>query len=180
MIVWTLLFNLDVWAHMVEFCCYNYILYMLYKWCNIIIWKYFFNGRKVFTAGSRYEPALMGAHHQRLAHASPPWWTPSWPRYHYRLKSNGTQNRWWCTFRTGGDRGGCSSDAWHDRHAPTPSSILLHPQTCHGSFPRSQFNQLPWSYETWGIWLCKPINRAVLVHHRINNHLAGVYPNIAC
>ena len=117
-IVWTLLFNLDVWAHMVEFCCYNYILYMLYKWCNIIIWKYFFWWEKSLhrrfvsstggvdvsiTNGSRYEPAVMGAHHQRF------WNRRWWPRYHQRLKSNGTQNRWWCTFRTGGDRGGCSS-----------------------------------------------------------------------
>ena len=107
-----------------EFCCYNYILYMLYKWCNIIKLKYFFDGKKVFTNGSRYEPAVMGAHHQRLAHASPPVYEPAvmnplhhrwfwnrrwWPRYQHRLKSNGTQNRWWCTFRTGGDRGGCSS-----------------------------------------------------------------------
>ena len=76
------------------------------------------------TNGSRYEPAVMGAHHQRLAHASPPVYEPAvmnplhhrrfwnrrwWPRYHHRLKSNSTQNRWWCTFRTGGDRGGCSS-----------------------------------------------------------------------
>jgi len=110
--------NLDVWAHMVEFCCYNYILYMLYKWCNIIIWKYFFWWEKglhrrfvsstggvdvSITNGSRYEPAVMGAHHQRF------WNRRWWPSYHQRLKSNGTQNRWWCTFRTGGDRGGCSS-----------------------------------------------------------------------
>ena len=42
---------------------------MLYKWCNIIIWKYFFDGKKVFTAGSKHKPAVMDAHHQRLAHA---------------------------------------------------------------------------------------------------------------
>ena len=86
--------------------------------------KIFFLWEKVFIAGSRYEPAVMGAHHQRLAHASPPVYEPAvmnplhhrrflnrrwWPRYHHRLKSNGTQNRWWCTFRTSGDRGGCSS-----------------------------------------------------------------------
>ena len=37
----------------------------------------FFDGKKVFTAGSRYEPAVMGAHHQRLAHASPPVYEPA-------------------------------------------------------------------------------------------------------
>ena len=99
-IVWTLLFNLDVWAHMVEFCCYNYILYMLYKWCNIIIWKYFFWWEKglhrrfvsstggvdvSITNGSRYEPAVRGAHHQRF------WNRRWWPRYHQRHKSNASR-----------------------------------------------------------------------------------------
>ena len=65
---------------------------MLYKWCNIIIWKYFFwwekglHRRFVYstgsvdvsiTNGSRYEPAVMGAHHQRLAHASLPVYEPA-------------------------------------------------------------------------------------------------------
>ena len=50
---------------------------MLYKWYNIIIWKYFFDGKKIFTNGSRYEPAVMDAHHQRLAHASPPVYEPA-------------------------------------------------------------------------------------------------------
>ena len=54
----------------------------------------------------------MGAHHQRLAHAvmNPLhhrrfWNRRWWPCYHHRLKSNGTQNHWWCIFRTGGDQG---------------------------------------------------------------------------
>ena len=50
---------------------------MLYKWCNIIIWKYFFDGKKVFTAGSKHKLAVMGAHHQRLAHVSPPVYEPA-------------------------------------------------------------------------------------------------------
>ena len=50
---------------------------MLYKWCNIIIWKYFFDGKNVFTAGSKYKPVVMGAHHQRLAHVSPPVYEPA-------------------------------------------------------------------------------------------------------
>ena len=104
---------------------------LLYE--NIFLWEKGLHRRFVsstggvdvpITNGSRYEPAVMGAHHQRLPHASPPVYEPAvmnplhhrrfwnrrwWPRYHHRLKSNGTQNRWWCTFRTGGDRGGCSS-----------------------------------------------------------------------
>jgi len=34
--------------------------------------KIFFYGKKVFTAGSKHKPAVMGAHHQLLVHASPP------------------------------------------------------------------------------------------------------------
>jgi hypothetical protein len=45
-------------------CCTNDAI-LLYE--NI-----FFDRKKVFTAGSKHKPAVMGAHHQRLAHASPP------------------------------------------------------------------------------------------------------------
>ena len=65
-IVWTLLFNLDVWAHMVEFCCYNYILYMLYKWCNIIIWKYFFMGKRSSPPVRVFNRRCWCLHHQRF------------------------------------------------------------------------------------------------------------------
>ena len=80
--------------------------------------KIFFYGKKVFTAGSCLQPAVLMSpsptvpdtnrrcwcpHHQRF------WNRRWWPRYHQRLKSNGTQNRWWWGLRTGGDRGGCSS-----------------------------------------------------------------------
>ena len=49
--------------------------------------KIFFMGKKVFTTGSRYEPAVMGAHHQRLAHASPPVYEPAVmnPLHHRRF-----------------------------------------------------------------------------------------------
>ena len=63
--------------------------------------KIFFYGKKVFTAGSKHKPAVMGAHHQRLAHASPPVYEPAVMNPSiiagsgtHRLKSNGTQNRW--------------------------------------------------------------------------------------
>ena len=39
--------------------------------------KIFFYGKKVFTAGSKHKPAVMGAHHQRLAHASLPVYEPT-------------------------------------------------------------------------------------------------------
>ena len=80
--------------------------------------KIFFYGKKVFTAGSCLQPAVLMSpsptvpdtnrrcwcsHHQRF------WNQRWWPRYHQRLKSNGTQNRWWWGLRTGGDKGGCSS-----------------------------------------------------------------------
>ena len=37
----------------------------------------FFDGKNVFTAGSKHKPAVMGAHHQRLAHAEPAVMNPS-------------------------------------------------------------------------------------------------------
>ena len=73
-IVRTLLFNLDVWAHMVQFCCYNYILYILYKWCNIIIWKYFFYGKKVFTAGSCLQLAVLMSPSPTVPDTNRQWW----------------------------------------------------------------------------------------------------------
>ena len=39
--------------------------------------KIFFYGKKIFTAGSKHKPAVMGAHQQRLAHASPPVYEPA-------------------------------------------------------------------------------------------------------
>ena len=39
--------------------------------------KIFFYGKNVFTAGSKHKPAVMGAHHQWLAHASPPVYEPA-------------------------------------------------------------------------------------------------------
>jgi len=97
---------------------YQKVIWKLSLVPHIMYLKIFFYGKKVFTAGSCLQPAVLMSpsptvpdtnrrcwcpHHQRF------WNRRWWPRYHQRLKSNGTQNRWWCTFRTGGDRGGCSS-----------------------------------------------------------------------
>ena len=80
--------------------------------------KIFFYGKKVFTAGSCLQPAVLMSPSPTVPDTNQRCWCPYhqrfwnrrwWPRYHQRLKSNGTQNCWWCTFRTGGDRGGCSS-----------------------------------------------------------------------
>jgi len=38
----------------------------------------FFDEKKVFTAGSKHKPVVMSAHHQRLAHASPPVLEPAY------------------------------------------------------------------------------------------------------
>ena len=37
----------------------------------ILIYEYFFDGKKIFTAGSRNKPAVMSTHHQRLMDSSP-------------------------------------------------------------------------------------------------------------
>ena len=49
--------------------------------------KIFFYEKKVFTAGSKHKPAVMGAHHQRLAHASPLVYEPAVmnPLHHRRF-----------------------------------------------------------------------------------------------
>ena len=67
---------------MYELIWLNYAAIIIYYICctNDAILLYeniFFDAKKVFTAGSRYEPAVMGAHHQRLAHASPPVYEPA-------------------------------------------------------------------------------------------------------
>ena len=73
---------------------------------NIFLWEKGLHRRFVsstggvdvpITNGSKYEPAVMGAHQQRLAHASLPVYEPAVMNpaiCHHRLKSNGTQNRW--------------------------------------------------------------------------------------
>jgi len=49
--------------------------------------KIFFYGKNVFTVSSKHKPAVIGAHHQRLAHASPPVYEPAVinPLHHRRF-----------------------------------------------------------------------------------------------
>ena len=84
-----------------------------------------------FLMGKRSSPPVPNTNRQWWVHITNGWRTHHrrfmnqrwWPRYHHRLKSNGTQNRWWCTFRTGGDRGGWVS--WSIHH-PTSHLVLYH------------------------------------------------------
>ena len=71
-----------------------HLLYMLYKWCNIIIWKYFFDGKKVFTAGSCLQPAVLMSPSPTVPDTNRRWWvhiTNGW-RTHHRPFMN---RRWW-------------------------------------------------------------------------------------